>query len=353
MTKGLLLISCLILFACLEDKNLAPSQQENKVDTTTVTQLPVSNTTCDTLRISFDKSIWPIIQKNCVSCHSTASPSAGIDLSSYSKILPYVQNGKLYGSITHAAGYKPMPSASTLLSNCDIITIRKWLQGSAPSGNILVDLNPQNPVNPVVEVPVPKPVPTITCSPDTVYFKQKILPLLVSNCAMSGCHDAISKKDGVILTDYTNIMREVRVSNPTSSDLYRSLIATGEGRMPPAGPLSTDNINNVLTWIKQGAKNNSCDASASNCVTTNVSFKSVIQPLLSMNCTGCHSGARPSGNIDLTTHANVQKYAATGKLYGSIAHQTGYIPMPSATTTLSTCEINQVKSWIVAGSLNN
>ncbi|MEY4646331.1 MAG: hypothetical protein RIQ98_167 [Bacteroidota bacterium] len=351
MKKFILFISCLILVACLEDKNIAPST--TKVDTTTVTQLPVSNNTCDTLLISFEKSIWPIIQKNCVSCHSATSPSAGIDLSTYSKILPYVQNGKLYGSITHAAGYKPMPSSTTKLSNCDLTIIRKWLRGSAPSGNIMVDLNPANPVNPVVEVPVTKPPVTLNCSPDTVYFKQKILPLLVSNCAMSGCHDAISKKDGVILTDYTNIMREVRVSNPASSDLYRSLIATGGDRMPPAGPLSTENINNVLTWIKQGAKNNSCEASAANCVTTNVSYKSIIQPMLATNCTGCHSGARPSGGIDLTTHANVQKYAINGKLYGSIVHQTGYIPMPSATTKLSTCEIDQVKSWIVAGSLNN
>ena len=62
-----------------------------------------------------------------------------------------------------------------------------------------------------------------SCSPDTVYFKQTILPLVTSNCAMSGCHDAISHKEGVILTDYTNIMREVKVSSPTSSDLYKCL----------------------------------------------------------------------------------------------------------------------------------
>ena len=38
----------------------------------------------------------------------------------------------------------------------------------------------------------------VTCSPDTVYFSQTILPLITSNCAMSGCHDAISHKEGVI-----------------------------------------------------------------------------------------------------------------------------------------------------------
>ncbi len=54
-----------------------------------------------------------------------------------------------------------------------------------------------------------------------------------------------------------------------------------------------------------------------------------------------------------TTYTQVQKYAVNGKLYGSIAHQTGYIAMPSSTSSLSNCEINQIKSWITAGSLNN
>lgn len=353
--KQYLLFGLAVLFlSCLNDKNLPVQPTESGILTDTTTkEIPATNLTCDTVSISFDKSVWPIIQANCVSCHASTNASAGVDLSTYAKINTYVQNGKLYGSITHASGYKPMPSATTKLSACDVAIIRKWIRGSAPAGSILVDLNPSKPVDPVVNIPVLPPTVLVNCSPDTVYFKQKILPLIVSNCAMSGCHDAISKREGVILTDYTNIMKEVRVSNPTNSSLYRSLIATGENRMPPAGSLPVEQINSVLTWIKQGAKNNSCDASASNCVTTNISFKTIVQPILVTNCTGCHSGAKPSGNIDLTTYIQVQKYAVNGKLYGSIAHQTGYIAMPSSTSSLSNCEINQIKSWITAGSLNN
>ncbi len=346
MKHLLLLVVTLSLLGCLYDKNMPVQPSGDAV-------IPSTNATCDTIVISFDKSVWPILQSNCVSCHSETNASAGVDLSSYAKIIPYVQNGKLYGSITHAMGYKPMPSATTKLGACEMTIIRTWIRGSYPAGAILVDLNPLKPVDPVVNIPVIQPPKLITCSPDTVYFQQKILPLIVSNCAMSGCHDAISKKDGVILTDYTNIMREVRVSNPTSSDLYKSMIATGGDRMPPAGSLTADQINSVLTWVKQGAKNNSCDASASNCVTTNISFKTTVQPILKSSCVGCHSGAKPSGNIDLSTYAQVQKYAVNGKLYGSIAHQTGFIPMPSANSTLSTCEVSQIKAWITAGSLNN
>ena len=28
------------------------------------------------------------------------------------------------------------------------------------------------------------------CSPDSVYFEQQLLPIIQSNCAVSGCHDA-------------------------------------------------------------------------------------------------------------------------------------------------------------------
>lgn len=185
-----------------------------------------------------------------------------------------------------------------------------------------------------------------SCSPDTVYFKQTILPLVTSNCAMSGCHDAISHKEGVILTDYTNIMREVKVSSPTSSDLYKCLNETGDERMPPApaAEFSLSNKANLLKWIQQGAKNNSCVATALNCDTTGVSFSATVFPTLKTYCTGCHSGTTPSAGIDLNSHAAIKVYAANGKLMGSINHAVGYIPMPSSTSKLGTCEISQIKA---------
>lgn len=198
--------------------------------------------------------------------------------------------------------------------------------------------------------------PAVTsCSPDTVYFQQTILPLITSNCAMSGCHDAISHKEGVNLTDYTNIMREVKVASPTSSDLYKCLIETGEDRMPPApaAEFSLANKGLVLKWIQQGAKNNSCVATAVNCDTTAVSFSATVFPTLKTYCTGCHSGTTPSAGIDLNSHAAVKVYAANGKLMGSINHAVGYIPMPSSTSKLGTCEISQIKAWIAEGTLNN
>jgi hypothetical protein len=189
----------------------------------------------------------------------------------------------------------------------------------------------------------------VTCSPDTVYFNQTILPLITSNCAMSGCHDAISHKEGVILTDYTHIRAYSSTTNPAGSTLYRSIVT---GYMPPKGPLTITQMASILKWMQQGAKNNSCVASG-NCVATNVSFANTVLPTLRTNCTGCHSGTTPSAGIDLNSYATVKVQAANGKLVGSISHAAGYIAMPSATVSISPCEISQIKAWVTEGTLNN
>jgi len=189
----------------------------------------------------------------------------------------------------------------------------------------------------------------VTCSPDTVYFNQTILPLITSNCAMSGCHDAITHKEGVILTDYTHIRAYSSTTNPTGSTLYRNIVT---GYMPPKGPLSSTQMASIIKWMQQGAKNNSCVASG-NCVATNVSFATTVSPILKTNCTGCHSGTTPSAGIDLNSYATVKVQAANGKLVGAISHAAGYIAMPSATVSLSACEISQIKAWVTEGTLNN
>src|SRR5689334_9683578 len=47
----------------------------------------------------------------------------------------------------------------------------------------------------------------VTCDPDTVYFVQDILPLLVSSCANPECHDAINPEEGIRLYDYNHIIQ--------------------------------------------------------------------------------------------------------------------------------------------------
>jgi uncharacterized membrane protein len=171
---------------------------------------------------------------------------------------------------------------------------------------------------------------------------------------MSRCHDAVTKKDGVNLSDYANIVREVKISSPTSSPLYKCLFASSEDRMPPApaAEFTLAQKSTILTWIQQGAKNNSCSNTA-NCDTLNVTFSSSVFPVLKNYCIGCHNTTSPSGGVDLSTYAAVKVYASNSRLVGSITHAADYKPMPSSTSKLGACEINQIKAWVTKGMLNN
>jgi uncharacterized membrane protein len=197
------------------------------------------------------------------------------------------------------------------------------------------------------------PTNSAVCSTDTAYFVNEVLPIITSNCSMSGCHDAATRADGVQLTSYSTIIRYVKAGNATGSELYKVIIDTDPGdRMPPPprSPLTAAQIAKIQKWINQGAKNNSC---ASACDANVFTFSGAIKPMLDTKCVGCHSATSPGGNINLSTYALVRTVALNGKLYGSIAHQAGFSPMPKNGAKLSDCEITQVQRWIAAGSLNN
>ncbi|MDP2336331.1 MAG: c-type cytochrome domain-containing protein [Bacteroidota bacterium] len=191
---------------------------------------------------------------------------------------------------------------------------------------------------------------TISCSTDSVYFANTIQPLLVSGCAMSGCHDAITHKEGINLTTYTGVMKEVNAGNASNSSLYKSMVRTDDERMPPspAAAFTADQLTKVRSWINQGAKNNGCNS----CDTTSFKFTATIKPLIQTKCQGCHNPASLGGGIDLSTYAGIKSSAASGKLYGSVIWANGFFKMPQ-NSKLPACEITQIKKWIAAGSLNN
>lgn len=190
-----------------------------------------------------------------------------------------------------------------------------------------------------------------TCSIDSVYFANDIYPLLSSTCAMAGCHDAITHKEGIDLSTYNNIKNYIVAGNASESKIYKTIIKTDNERMPPP-PMpawTTEQVAKLRTWINQGAKNNACDR----CDTTDYKFSTAIKPLLQNKCQGCHNPASLGGGIDLSTYNSIKATAINGKLYGSVNWSPGYIPMPQSGLKIPDCEIKQIKKWIDAGMLNN
>jgi mono/diheme cytochrome c family protein len=356
-SKVLLVITLFILtYSCTHEVGVLNPLFSSRLNDT-VASIPFDSTSsfganCDSTKINYKEHIQPIMVKYCVSCHSSSLKLGGYDLSTYVGTLVPAKSGKLLGSVQHSTGYSPMPSASLFISNCEIQLIKRWAEQSYKFDTLgtIVDTS-ANAITPPANVDSS----INTCNPDTVYFASQILPLMLSSCAMSGCHDVISKKDGVIMTDYTNIMKIVKAGNPTSSKLYKSLIDTDpEDRMPmaPIPPFTQSQIDLVYKWIAQGAKNNACvNNSLANCTTSNMSFTRDIQPIFAANCNGCHNATAPSAGINLTTYNGTN--AISSRLVGSITHAAGYAPMPTASIKLSTCDINKISAWITQGKLNN
>lgn len=198
----------------------------------------------------------------------------------------------------------------------------------------------------------------VPCDPDVIYFETDILPLLHSNCAFSGCHDAASAEDGVILESYETVIAtaDVEPFNLDDSEIYEVLVDDDIGdRMPPSPtpPLSQDKIQLIALWILQGGQNLTCDPDLEPCDAESVSYSMTVEPIISLYCEGCHSGNPPSGGIDLSTYDGLKGIADNGKLVGAISWDAGFENMPKNADQLPSCEIDQIKSWVDAGALNN
>jgi hypothetical protein len=109
-----------------------------------------------------------------------------------------------------------------------------------------------NQSNPIIQPPC--------ILPDTVSFKNDVVPVFEISCNQPMCHSGTDSRGRVNLepTDaYTNLFNHnlIDTLNPTQSQLYERLVSTSSS-MPPGIYLDNCTIQTILTWIKQGAKNN-------------------------------------------------------------------------------------------------
>lgn len=87
---------------------------------------------CATQGVTYSQTVLPILQANCLSCHSAAANFGGVTLEGYDRLLTYVNNGELLGAIRHTPGFSPMPNNAPQLRQCDIEKIATWVDQGAP-----------------------------------------------------------------------------------------------------------------------------------------------------------------------------------------------------------------------------
>lgn len=290
--------------------------------------------------ICFEREVLPIFRNNCgiTGCHDGAGED-DYTLTDYLGISHAVVSGRPYESPAYKAiiartGEDRMPPGKPL-SIGNRMLIRLWIeQGAGLTSCPDTTSQPPDYVNP------------------RACFSRDILPVLVSSCATTGCHDAATHEEDYIFAGYSTTMKAVRPGNPEESKLYEVITAPeGENRMPPAplSRLTSAQIDSIAAWISYGALDEFCGEV---CDTVNpVTYSGTIWPVVNTYCTGCHTGTAPGGGVRLENYANVSAVAASGVLMDALTGN-GIPKMPPA-GSLSTCRIRQFGLWISNGYPNN
>lgn len=293
--------------------------------------------------ICFEREVLPIFLNSCsmTGCHD-GNDESDLVLNNYLNISHAVEPGNpsqsiIYQAITARTGENRMPPDQPLSEENRTI-IRLWIEQGAkltvcpdqflPPGALEDYVNPR------------------AC------FSRDILPVLISSCAIPGCHDTQTHKEGYIFASYTTAMNAVKPGNPSDSKLYEVITkTTGEDMMPPSpySRLSQANIDSIAAWIRYGALDEYCGEV---CDTINpVTFSGTIWPVVQKYCTGCHTGSTPSGGILLNNYSNMQTIASNGQLIKAL-NGSGVPKMPPS-GSFSACRIRQFEIWVNNGFLNN
>ncbi len=85
---------------------------------------------CDISMVSYQLDIIPIVDQNCFICHSTAEARGDVILDTYIDIKSWADES-LFCAINHDEGCTNMPKNQPKLSECDILTIKTWIDEGA------------------------------------------------------------------------------------------------------------------------------------------------------------------------------------------------------------------------------
>jgi hypothetical protein len=192
-----------------------------------------------------------------------------------------------------------------------------------------------------------------TCTYDVynpdICFQEKILPIFVSKCSMSGCHNSNDRRAGYDFTNYDGIMKGIKAGHPLESEIY-NVIRGNNPSMPVGQKLDAQDISNIKIWIRMGAKNTS---NCSGCDTTDYTYNGSVKPLMANWCVGCHNSNSAGGGYDLSTYSGVVSPITDGRLIGALNHENGFSAMPKNSNKLNGCNIRIIEKWINAGYPNN
>jgi len=202
------------------------------------------------IQLSFAGDIRPIMQANCVACHSASLKSGGIALDTYTQSDYVGTNAARWSRVLARVTDNSMPPTNPKLTASQKSMINTWInQGLLENPQLAsTPVPPPAPTPPVVIVPPSTPVPPPAPPATSRTYIADIQPMMQSSCV--GCHNAGLKSAGLALdvynqTDYPGGALAARWG--------KVLIRIAAGTMPPNPPLlAASQIQIVQDWINQG-----------------------------------------------------------------------------------------------------
>ena len=199
-------------------------------------------------RVCFDTEVLPIFQASCgkSGCHN-GNDEEEYNFTNFEGIMAAIVPGSplespAYNSIAALWGEEAMPPDQPLSEESRMI-IRLWIEQGAE--RIICSntpgTNPQGPVDSTWVNP-------------RACFQRDILPVIQSNCAISGCHSGTNAQGGIYLENYQD------VSLVASNGMLMGVVTGEEGyvRMPPGSSSSSCRISQIRQWINDGFPDNYC-----------------------------------------------------------------------------------------------
>lgn len=289
--------------------------------------------------VCYQRDVAPIFLNSCgtTGCHSSGEGESGLDFTNYTSVMKSInpfnaQKSKAYQAITGKAFVPLMPPGGALSEN-ERILIRVWIDQGAKNTTCTTTGSVNTALKSLGE---------------PVCFQRDLLPVLMSSCGTTGCHDQTTRSEGYNITSYASVMSNlVKAGSPTTSKLYTVI---KNNSMPPGSyaKLTQAVKDSIYNWIKNGAANQTC---VSTCDTTGVvSYVKQISSVMSKNCVSCHIAANPSKGIILDSYASVKTYLDNGKLMAAVKGTS--IQMPPG-FKLTACEMRQLELWKSNGAIQN
>lgn len=203
----------------------------------------------------FEKDILPIFTRYCFNCHGKSSPQLGLDLRTARLTMRGSQNGPVIvrGSAETSLLWKkvstremPLELFKLKLSDAEIDTIRRWIEGGAASDGS-------------TELPA-------DVQEQFTRFEQEIRPLLAEHCVT--CHGAVDPEAGLDLRSLQSLVRgsesgPVIVEGFSEKSVLVRKVSSRAMPPPDSGqPLTAAEIRTLTRWIDKGRFADFVDASS-------------------------------------------------------------------------------------------